>query len=130
MSDLEVTYLGHATVAIESETSGVVTDPLFRESLFGLLRRRHPPVDPTRFRIDAVLISHLDHDHLDLPSLRMLGPGMRILAPRGSRHLLARKGLGPIVEVEAGDELRVGDLEVTAVHADANANMMSAPTMY
>lgn len=126
-TDLEVTYLGHATVAIESETTGLLTDPLLRSNLFGLLRRRHPPVDPATLRVDAVLISHLDHDHLDLPSLRMLPSGTRIVAPRGSRYLLARKGFGPISEVEAGDELTVGDLRVTAVHARHYPRRAGAP---
>lgn len=105
----------------------MITDPLFRGSLFGLLRRRHAPVDPAGFRIDAVLISHLDHDHLDLPSLRMLGRGTRIVAPHGSRHLLARRGFGPVVEVGAGDELTVGDLDVTAVHAEHHPRRAGAP---
>lgn len=118
MCGIEVTYLGHSTVAIESTTTRLLTDPLLRPSLFGLLRRRRPPVASDLIaRVDAVLVSHLDHDHLDLGSLRMLPAGTRLVAPRGSRGLLLRKGFGPVDEVDPGESVQVGDLRVTAVPA-------------
>lgn len=128
MSDVEVTYLGHSTVAIASPTTTLLTDPLLRQSLFGLLRRRHPPIDLDRIGlVDAVLISHLDHDHLDLGSLRMLPAGTRIIAPRGSRGLLLRKGLGPVSEVDPDDRVQVGDLHITAVPAAHRPRRPGAP---
>jgi L-ascorbate metabolism protein UlaG (beta-lactamase superfamily) len=118
MSDIEVTYLGHSTVAIDSATTRLLTDPLLRRSLFGFLRRRRSPVDPGRLAgVDAVLVSHADHDHLDLSSLRMLPAGTPIVAPHGSRGLLLRGGFGTVREVGPGDVVQVGDLRVAAVPA-------------
>ena len=39
-------------------------------------------------RVDAVLISHLHHDHLDVPSLRQLGLDKRLIVPNGAGALL------------------------------------------
>ena len=73
-----VTWLGHATVLLEIHGVRILTDPVLRERV-GVLRRRHdlPPVDELvgteeLERVDAVLLSHLHHDHADLPALRRL----------------------------------------------------------
>ena len=84
-----VTWLGHATALIELGGARLLTDPVLRRHLFHL-KRVAPPVDPEHHsRLDAVLISHLHHDHLDLPSLRLLAgtaPGFSSPpGPDGSR---------------------------------------------
>jgi L-ascorbate metabolism protein UlaG (beta-lactamase superfamily) len=125
---VRVTYLGHSTVAIESPSTTLLTDPLLRPSLLGLLRRRRPPVDPELLaRVDAVLISHVDRDHLDLRSLRMLPAGTPLVAPHGSRRLLVRNGLAPVREVDPGDAVELGDLRVTAVPAAHRPRRAGAP---
>ncbi len=113
-----ITYLGHSTVAIEAAGTCLLTDPLLRGHLFGLLRRRSPltPIGPAE-RPDAVLISHLHHDHLDLRSLRRLRAGTPIVAPPGSRRFLERRGFAEVVEMSPGDSLPLGDLRVRAVPA-------------
>jgi L-ascorbate metabolism protein UlaG (beta-lactamase superfamily) len=113
-----VTYLGHSTVAIEAAGICLLTDPLLRGHLLGLLRRRSP-LAPIRAaeRPDAVLISHLHHDHLDLRSLRRLRVGTPIVAPAGSRRFLERRGFGEVSEISPGDSLPVGGLRVRAVPA-------------
>ena len=68
-----IVFLGHATVLIELDGVRLLTDPLLRDRV-AHLRRQVPPLDPAVYAgIDAVLISHLHHDHLDLASLRLLG---------------------------------------------------------
>ena len=72
-----IVFLGHATVLIELDGVRVLTDPLLRARV-AHLRRQVPPVPSSLFAdIDVVLISHLHHDHLDLPSLRLLGRDTR-----------------------------------------------------
>ncbi len=118
MSDLEVTYLGHSTVAIAAREALLLTDPLLRPSLFGFLRRRRPLVQPWRKRRPAgVLISHADHDHLDLGSLMRLPRGTPILVPEGVAPLLHRAGFGPVIELAEGEETTLGELTVEAVPA-------------
>jgi L-ascorbate metabolism protein UlaG (beta-lactamase superfamily) len=102
VSDRGVTYLGHATLVFERDGTTVLTDPLLRPSLMRLLRRRHdlPPIEPAG--IDAILISHAHHDHLDLPTLRRLSRHVPLFVPAGIGGLLEREGFVSVSEVEPG----------------------------
>ena len=65
---MHVRSLGHSTVLIDLDGVRVLTDPLLRKQVVHLRRSTPPPAfDAT---LDAVLISHGHHDHLDLRSLR------------------------------------------------------------
>lgn len=67
--------------------------------------------------LDAILISHAHHDHLDPGSLRRLEADCPVIAPPGCRWALWRGGFRDVVEVEPGDRVPLGDLEVEAVPA-------------
>jgi L-ascorbate metabolism protein UlaG (beta-lactamase superfamily) len=110
-----ITWVGHATVLIEIDGVRVLTDPILRRRV-GPLVRIGPRPDPSVARdIDAVLVSHLHHDHLDPPSLRRVGT--QVIAPRGSGAWLRRRRLRDVRELGAGESVPVGSLEVTAVTA-------------
>lgn len=112
-----ITWIGHSTVLIELDGVRLLTDPVLLDRVGHL--RRTVPLDPTPpAGIDAVLVSHAHHDHLDLRSLARLGRDQRIIAPRGVRTLLRRRGFGRVQEVSAGDEARVAPVVVHATHAD------------
>jgi L-ascorbate metabolism protein UlaG (beta-lactamase superfamily) len=117
VSGLGATYLGHATVSLEASGTRVLTDPLLRKNLKGLLRRRHAVPDLGADPIDAVLISHVHYDHLDLPSLRRLPDRPRIIVPRGAGGLLTRAGFEDVEEVTVGDRLHLGRLEIEVTPA-------------
>jgi len=111
-------WVGHATVLLELGGTRLLTDPLLRDRV-GHLRRRGPgPPAAARHGLGAVLISHLHHDHLDLPSLRMLGSGTRVIAPRGAGPTLRRAGMHRVEEVVAGESVVIGEAIVTAWHAE------------
>jgi L-ascorbate metabolism protein UlaG (beta-lactamase superfamily) len=112
---LSVTWLGHSTVLVEAAGVRVLTDPLLRPRL-GLLRRVAPPAAPLEGELDAVLVSHVHFDHLDVPSLRRLRARCFVV-PRGARRVLERRGLEPVVELDEGGELTLGGLTVRATHA-------------
>ena len=98
-----IVYVGHSTVLVEMEGVRLLTDPLLRPR-FLHLRRTDAVVRPALDEVDAVLVSHLHFDHLDLPSLRLLGHDVRVVVPRGAGDLLARKGFGSVTEL--GVDLR------------------------
>ena len=122
-----LTYLGHATTLIEMDGVRILTDPVLR-SRVGHLRHRHSPVEPTALHtIDAVLISHLHFDHLDLPSLRLLGWSTRLIVPRGAAKLL--REFEQVEELGVGDTTSVGRVTITATYADhANERHPFGPT--
>jgi L-ascorbate metabolism protein UlaG (beta-lactamase superfamily) len=111
-----VTWLGHATCVIELGGVTLVTDPALTPRL-AHLRRHHRPGQDTLPRPDVVLVSHLHLDHLHLPSLRLLGPDLHVVVPRGGARLLRRSGAARVTEVVAGDSLEVAGVTVQVVPA-------------
>ncbi len=94
-----IAFVGHATVLIELDGVRLLTDPLLRDRV-AHLRRQTPPVDrELTAGVDAVLISHLHRDHLDLASLRLLGRDTPLLAPAGAGAWLGRRGFTRVSEV-------------------------------
>ena len=115
-----VTYVGHSTVLVDLDGVRLLTDPALR-SRIAHLRRVHG-VDHHSLRgIDAVLISHLHYDHLDLPSLQRLGRELPLIVPRGAGGLLRRRGFRSLTELAEGESLRIGGLGVRATHAEHDA---------
>jgi L-ascorbate metabolism protein UlaG (beta-lactamase superfamily) len=62
------------------------------------------------YALDAVLVSHLHYDHLDYPSLERLGRSVPVVVPRGAGRLLRRRRFEQVVEVESGQEVRLGPI--------------------
>jgi L-ascorbate metabolism protein UlaG (beta-lactamase superfamily) len=112
-----IVFLGHSTVLIELGGVRLLTDPLLRGRVAHLRRQvtavdRSVSADPA-----AVLISHVHHDHLDLPSLRNLGRDTPLLVPAGAGAWLRRRRFTMVTELDVGATASVGPLTVTAVPA-------------
>lgn len=109
------TWLGHATVLVEVRGTTFLTDPVLRGRIAHL--RRHVP-DPEHPRaVDAVLLSHAHHDHLDLPSLKRLPRDTLVLAAPGAARVARSAGLTDVRTLAAGEWLEVGGVRVAAVPA-------------
>jgi L-ascorbate metabolism protein UlaG (beta-lactamase superfamily) len=122
-----IAFLGHATVLIELGGVRLLTDPLLRGRV-AHLRRQAPMPDEELFAdLDAVLISHLHHDHLDFASLRRLGSDTPLIVPAGAGPWLADHGFAEATELKAGEVASVGALTVTAVEAHHDARRPGGP---
>jgi L-ascorbate metabolism protein UlaG (beta-lactamase superfamily) len=111
-----ILWVGHSTVLVEMDGVRLLTDPMLRSRVVHL--RRFGEVDTTRLDdLDAVLISHLHLDHLDIPSLNRLGRNVQLIVPPGARRFLARKGFAAITELEVGGEVSVGAVAVRGAPA-------------
>lgn len=112
-----LTYLGHATVLIEVEDVRVMTDPVLRPGA-ALLHRMPGAADIREYTdVDVVVISHLHHDHLDLPSLRRLRDDPLIVVPLGAEKWMRSKGFHNVAEVAPGDVLNYGSVTIRATMA-------------
>ena len=116
-----LTFVGHSTVLVELGGVRLLTDPVLRDRLLHLRRHATTPAREVVERIDAVLISHLHSDHLDLPSLRSVGGDPPLIVPRGAGAWLGRAGFERVIELAAGETTEVGEIEVAAVPAHHQA---------
>ena len=94
----------------------LLTDPVLRGRIMHI--RRHGPIPETPASIDAVLVSHLHYDHLDLPSLRRMGTLVPVVASRGAGAFLRKAGFVDVDELQAGESTAVGAVTVTATPAE------------
>ncbi|MGH8481704.1 MAG: MBL fold metallo-hydrolase [Nevskiaceae bacterium] len=95
-TELKVTFVGHATVLVQTAGLNILTDPHWSERAFVVgwagPKRVTPPgvafedLPP----IDLVLVSHNHYDHMDLPTLARLREAHdpRVLAPLGNEQVL------------------------------------------
>ena len=113
----QLAYVGHATMLIEMDGVRILTDPLLRHRV-GPLRRQVATPEGSFRQIDAVLISHLHGDHLDLPSLRLIGGDPRLIVPRGAATFLRKQGAHRVEEIQVGERRRIGSVSVEATLAN------------
>ena len=124
---LSVTFIGQASVLIQTGGLNILTDPFFslraspvsfagprRAAPPGLALKALPPVD-------VILLSHNHYDHMDLPGLRALHDLFRprIITPLGNAAIIKRAGRDfAIDEADWGDQLRLAPgLDVTLTPA-------------
>jgi L-ascorbate metabolism protein UlaG (beta-lactamase superfamily) len=112
-----LTFLGHSTVLIEVAGLRILTDPVLFDRI-GPLRRVATSVDPVlHAKIDVVVLSHLHLDHFDVPSLRLLGPAVRMIVPRGAGSLLHGMGFRHVDELQPGQSFGVATVSIGATPA-------------
>lgn len=115
-----VTWWGHATTTIELAGCRILTDPVLTRRVAVLTRTAGPVPASSALLADVAVVSHLHHDHLHVPSLRLLAPFVRIVAPAGTAAALRRSSprlARRVEEVEVGDEVEVEGVRLIAVAA-------------
>jgi len=114
---LRVTFVGHASVLIQTAGLNVLTDPIWSEraspvSWAGPARHAPPGI---RFEdlppIDAVLVSHNHYDHLDVDTLERLAAehGPAIWVPLGNAALLGEHDVGGGRDLDWWDRVELAD---------------------
>lgn len=97
---LVVTWVGHATVLVQTQGLNILTDPIWSD-----YATPFPPLGPRRVSppavafddlppIDLVLVSHNHYDHMDLPTLGRLWERdrPRIVTSLGNETVIAQAG--------------------------------------
>ena len=121
-----VTWIGHSTMLVQMSGVTFLTDPIWSN-----VPSPVSPIGPRRFvppgvaiddlpAIDFVVISHNHYDHLDLPTLRDLAkrnPQTQFLVPLGNARLLRQAGLRKVEELDWGQSLQIGPVQVHCLPA-------------
>jgi L-ascorbate metabolism protein UlaG (beta-lactamase superfamily) len=110
-----VTWIGHASVLIQTQGLNVLTDPVYADRAgpigFGPKRVTAPGVAFDDLpKIDIVLVSHNHYDHLDLTTLRRLWDRDR-----------------PSIVTSLGNDSVIGQVGATAVALDWGGNATLTP---
>jgi L-ascorbate metabolism protein UlaG (beta-lactamase superfamily) len=115
--ELELRFIGHATLLLQVAGARILTDPFLRGGL-GPLERHGPVPDPkTLGEVDLVLISHGHRDHFDPRSLAALTGHPTVVVPRGLATATRRWVDGDVVELSVTERHRFDGVTVEAVPA-------------
>jgi L-ascorbate metabolism protein UlaG (beta-lactamase superfamily) len=112
-----LTYVGHGTVLIETRGARILTDPLLRRSMGPLLRRGPLPAPEVTRGLDAILISHLHIDHLDVKSMRLLDRSVPVVIPWHGVKLMHRLGFAEVHAIAPGETLELAGVGIEATDA-------------
>jgi N-acyl-phosphatidylethanolamine-hydrolysing phospholipase D len=114
-----LSWIGHATFVLRLGGKLVATDPIFSTRIAGTVKRTVPPgvaledLPP----LDVVTVTHNHMDHMDLPTLRRIGPKAKYVVPLGNGELLRKQGLENVVELDWWERHEEGGLAITCVPA-------------
>jgi L-ascorbate metabolism protein UlaG (beta-lactamase superfamily) len=115
-----VTFVGHTSLLVQSQTTSVIFDPLLRHGQ-GMY---HAGRDVTRLPLGAICCSHSHWDHCDVASLLLFDKRIPIVIPRVRRPTIFNPPIVPMLkligftdirEVDVWQTLRFGDIEVVTV---------------
>lgn len=95
-NELRVSFVGHATVLIQTAGLNILTDPIWSERAFMVGWAGPKRVTPPGIAfedlppIDLVLVSHNHYDHMDLPTIARLrgSHDPLVITPLGNEHAL------------------------------------------
>ncbi|MDD2778285.1 MAG: MBL fold metallo-hydrolase [Methanocellales archaeon] len=117
---VSVTYIGHATVLVESRYFRFITDPIFSKRVAHFFSRRKAPLEVSIEDlppIDSILISHGHYDHLDAPTLKKFAKDTPIVVSKSLRKIIARLGFSDIRSLSWWEGTKIGKTEIIAVPA-------------
>jgi L-ascorbate metabolism protein UlaG (beta-lactamase superfamily) len=120
-----VTFIGHATLLIQTPAGNVLTDPMYSEragpfNVFGPQRVRQPAVSFDDLPpISTVLLSHNHYDHCDLRTLRALAARFDpiVVTPVGNGALVRSAGIRRVEELDWWQDARTPPLRITLTPA-------------
>jgi L-ascorbate metabolism protein UlaG (beta-lactamase superfamily) len=120
-----ITWVGHATFAIQTNGQVWITDPMFSDRAV-LPKRAVPPGIPISAIPDGAFafISHNHYDHLDAATVSALPATTRWFVPRGLGRYLRDAGAMRVEELDWWDRVVVNDTTLICLPAQHWSNRL------
>ncbi len=111
-------WIGHASWVLRLGGLAIAIDPIWSQRIQGVVPRLVPPGVALEAlpKLDLVCVTHDHMDHMDLATLRRIGPGPTYLVPVGNGPRLARLGLD-VIELDWWQAHQVGPVTITLTPA-------------
>jgi L-ascorbate metabolism protein UlaG (beta-lactamase superfamily) len=123
-----ITLINHATVLIQVDDVNIITDPIYSRSVGWIAPRMQKPGIPFDDlpRIDYILISHNDYDHLNIRTLRRLCRRNQsmVFVPFGNAKYARKAGFSSVVEMNLWQTFECDHVRITSVPAKHKSNRM------
>jgi L-ascorbate metabolism protein UlaG (beta-lactamase superfamily) len=119
-----ITWVGHSTVLIELDGVRLLTDPVLRGRMLHIRRVAAPADVDALSGVDAILVSHLHYDHLDVKSLRAVGRASRVVVPVGAAGMVRSRGFAHVTELDVGEDTNVAGVRVAATEVKHGGRSM------
>jgi len=122
-TQIQITWIGHATFLIQIAGINILTDPIFSErsspiSFAGPKRLAAPGIQFENLpEIHVVVLSHNHYDHLDLPTVKRFGNNPKYFVPLGLKEWFQDKGIDNVVENDWGQTFGFNELNFNCVPA-------------
>ncbi|MGC5325033.1 MBL fold metallo-hydrolase [Brevibacillus sp. SYSU BS000544] len=119
---MNITKLSWAGVMVDDGSTKLLIDPLGGtneelEQVVGKSREAIQSFD-TLPEVDAILITHIHHDHFDPKSImKRYGKSVPIFAPHLVTEAIGHKGFIQVNGFQIGEKRKIGTLEITAVES-------------
>ena len=117
--DIQIMWIGHATLLVQFDSITVLTDPVFLyrcspTQLVGPYRYRPVPCQIKDLpQIDAVIISHNHYDHLEQDAVKKLnyrfGDSIRWFVPKGMKDWFVGYGCSNVKEMSWWESEELSD---------------------
>lgn len=114
---VNITYIGHGTVLVETCSCKFITDPLFVKRIAWIGPKRKVPfhLEPAALDdIDFITISHGHFDHLDLRSLRMISREVPVFC-HSTLQRIVRKTKHETIPLNHHESTEINGVTITAV---------------
>ena len=109
---MQISFIGHASILVESQGIRILSDPWWRGPCFGAQWWNYPAphVAPVEQKIDYIYISHGHHDHFHPGTLKTLNQDAKVLISKN---------------IDLGDPIRELGFEVVTIGDDEEYSLPS-----